>query len=74
MAEHGDVGRELSRLSWRKSTFSNNGGNCVEIAPMGGGGVAVRDSKNPGGTALKFTRDEWNAFLSGAKAGKFDFG
>jgi hypothetical protein len=29
---------------------------------------------NPGGPTLNFTRDEWNVFLEGAKAGQFDFG
>ncbi|MGY5129776.1 DUF397 domain-containing protein [Streptomyces nigrescens] len=32
---------------WRKSSYSSGGGNCVEIASVGSGTVAVRDSKNP---------------------------
>jgi hypothetical protein len=33
--------------------------------------VAVRDSKNPTGAALIFTRDKWTAFLHGATHGEF---
>jgi hypothetical protein len=32
-------------MNWRKSSRSQNGANCVEVAPG-----AVRDSKNPGPT------------------------
>jgi Domain of unknown function (DUF397) len=49
---------------WRKSSYSNSGANCVEIARTRGGKVAVRDSKNPGGGALTFSRSEWRAFLA----------
>jgi hypothetical protein len=58
------------RLVWRKSTESLNG-DCVEVAPLPGG-VAVRDSKNPDGPMLEFTRSEWRAFLAGANKGEFD--
>jgi len=46
-------------------------GSCVEVASLEGG-VAVRDSKDKDGPILQFTRDEWSAFLAGAKAGEFD--
>ncbi len=62
---------DLSRATWRKSAQSNVNGNCVEVAhvdPM----IAVRDSKNPQGHVLLFTRAEWDAFLAGAKDGEFD--
>lgn len=35
-------------------------------------GVAVRDTKNPDGGTLIFTRAEWDAFIGGAKDGEFD--
>lgn len=57
-------------LVWKKSTFSEGGGECVEVA-MTQGGVLVRDSKNPGGPVLWFTRFEWIAFLYGVLAGEF---
>jgi hypothetical protein len=45
--------------------------NCVEVAAIDGG-IAVRDSKDPAGPVLHFTRGEILAFLQGAKAGEFD--
>lgn len=59
--------------TWKKSSRSNgNGGNnCVEVAHLDTG-VAVRDSKDRQGPALMFTKDEWAAFLAGAKDGEFD--
>jgi hypothetical protein len=58
-------------LRWRKATASANGG-CVEVAPLPGGGVAVRDSKDPSGPVLRYTPREWHAFLDGARKGEFD--
>jgi hypothetical protein len=57
---------DLSVADWRKSSFSSsNGGNCVEVARNIAGVVAVRDSKDPDGSALIFTADEWRSFLEG---------
>ena len=54
---------DLNRADWRKSSFSgNNGGACVEVARNLPGVVAVRDSKDPDGPALVFTRADWAAF------------
>jgi hypothetical protein len=58
---------------WRKSSHSAPGGNCVELAPLAGGGVAVRNSRDPEGPALVYTREELVAFLGGVKDGEFDF-
>jgi hypothetical protein len=57
-------------LVWRKSSFSASGDNCVEVAYVPEGGHAVRDSKNPGGPMLSYTRREWRAFIAGVKNGK----
>jgi hypothetical protein len=62
---------ENARVTWRKSTRSNGSGNCVEIATIGDG-IGVRDSKNPDGPVLRFTRSEWAAFIGGAHDGEFD--
>jgi hypothetical protein len=49
-------------LIWRKSSHSSsNGGNCVEVATTPHA-IAVRDSKNPDGAAVAFSRDSWQAF------------
>jgi hypothetical protein len=52
---------------WRKSSYSNSGANCVEIACTRSGKMAVRDSKNPEGGALTLSRGEWRAFLAQVK-------
>ncbi len=62
---------DLTSAAWRKSSYSSNNGNCVEVARNLPGVVAVRDSKDPDGPALVFTADEWRAFVSGARAGEF---
>jgi Domain of unknown function (DUF397) len=62
---------DLTGAVWRKSSYSSNGGDCVEVALNLPGIVAVRDSKNPDGPALTVTADEWRAFISGARAGAF---
>ena len=49
-------------LSWRTSSYSSsNGGNCVEVGTASGT-VAVRDSKDPHGPALAFSREDWQEF------------
>ena len=59
-------------LTWRKSTVSNPSGNCVELAVLADGGVAVRNSRFPGGAHLTYTRAEIAAFVLGVRAGEFD--
>jgi Domain of unknown function (DUF397) len=54
---------DLSRAAWRKSSYSNNGGACVEVATNIPGFVAVRDSKDPSGPSLVFSSDAWQAFI-----------
>lgn len=56
---------------FRKSSFSGQQDNCVEVAPLAGGGQAVRDSKNPTGPALKFAPADWSAFTKGVTYGDF---
>ena len=57
---------------WVKSSLSFSNGNCVEVAELPGGSVGVRSSREPAGSVLRFTREEWDAFLAGARLGEFD--
>jgi hypothetical protein len=66
------VAHDLINAVWRKSSRSGGQGNCVEVAVLGDGAVAVRDSKDPSGAVLVFTPAEWDAFIGGAKDGEFD--
>jgi hypothetical protein len=61
---------DLSGAEWRKSTRSTQDA-CVEIAFVDGG-VAVRDSKDRNGPVLRFTAQEWEAFVGGARDGEFE--
>jgi hypothetical protein len=73
-------GPDLSRATWRKSSYSNGtGGSCVEIAvlartarPGHEHDIAVRDSKDPHGAALTFTARHWRDFIAAVKAHELD--
>ncbi|MFJ2116722.1 DUF397 domain-containing protein [Streptomyces sp. NPDC087850] len=59
---------------WFKSSYSNNGGTCVEWAPAyasATGLVPVRDSKNPTGPSLNVPTDAFTSFVTGIKDGAF---
>ncbi|GAB0105965.1 DUF397 domain-containing protein [Nocardia sp. JMUB6875] len=55
---------DLIGVRWFKSTYSQGGSDCVEVAYLDGGEVGVRDSKNPAGPALIFAAGEWESFVS----------
>ncbi|WP_326821213.1 DUF397 domain-containing protein [Streptosporangium sp. NBC_01756] len=74
---------DLTGATWRKSSRSgSSGGNCVEVAVVDAPGTGhkadlgslhvLRDSKDPDGAKLFFTRAEWDAFVAGVKLGEFD--
>lgn len=53
---------------WFKSSFSTTGA-CVEVKL--GSSILVRDSKDPEGPVLRFSPQEWTAFLQGVLSGEF---
>ncbi|SEB77412.1 protein of unknown function [Streptomyces sp. 2224.1] len=57
-------------LRWIKSSYSENGGQCIEWAPEHAhthGAVPVRDSKNPQRPALLVPALQWAHFVEYAK-------
>jgi hypothetical protein len=61
---------EVDVLLWRTATASQ-GGNCVQVATAYES-IAVRNSREPHGPVLLFTRAEWSAFVDGVRRGEFD--
>ncbi|MFJ8041253.1 DUF397 domain-containing protein [Kitasatospora sp. NPDC096147] len=64
----------LTGAVYRSSSYSGNGGNCIEpalnlVTPQGI--VPVRDSKDPEGPSLVFPVSSWAAFASAVAAGEF---
>ena len=70
--DNGVAADQLGAVAWRKSSASNPSGDCIEVAALDSGAVAVRNSRDPEGPALIYTPDEMAAFLMGAKDGDFD--
>ena len=62
----------LTGVAWRKSHRSSPSGECVEIARLPAGQVAVRNSRHPLGEVLIYTHAEISAFVRGVKDGEFD--
>ncbi|MFI1825080.1 DUF397 domain-containing protein [Streptomyces sp. NPDC020412] len=57
-------------LRWVKSSYSNNGGSCVEWAPSHAsatGVVPVRDSKRPTGPVLLLSADAFAGLIALAR-------
>lgn len=58
---------------WIKSSYSGNGGSCVEWAPAvaTSGIVPIRDSKDPRGPVLRFPVRSFVSFVESVKGGEF---
>jgi hypothetical protein len=59
---------------WFKSSYSNNGGDCIEVATnlaTAHGTVPVRDAKNRSTPVLDFPTDAFSSFVAGIKSGRF---
>jgi len=52
--------------TWVKSSYSGSQANCVEVAVRDR--VLVRDTKDRGGPALRFTPAAWHRFADQMKA------
>ncbi len=64
---------DLTGARWRKSSFSGgNAEDCVEVAFLPGGWVALRDSKDRSLPAQLFTAAGWAAFTAAVHTGEFD--
>lgn len=64
------ISGDVQEGGWRRSGYCATA-NCLQVAPLDNG-VGVRDSKSSAGPILRFSRDEFTAFILGAKAGHFD--
>ena len=72
VARRGANDARLDGATWRKSQHSNPSGNCVEVAKLQDGAVAIRNSRHPAGPALICAPTEFSAFLAAARDGEFD--
>ncbi|MFF7748516.1 DUF397 domain-containing protein [Streptomyces sp. NPDC007971] len=54
---------DLGSTVWIKSSYSQGGNNCLEVAAGPTAVVPVRDSKNPHGPKLVFRAEAWSAFV-----------
>ncbi len=69
-----DLTEELRTAAWRKASRSaSNGGDCLEVAPLQGGRVGLRDTEAPEKAPFVVSASVWDAFVDGAKKGEFDF-
>lgn len=67
--------RDIAGAQWRICSRSHDDDppdNCVEVAFLDDGAVALRDSNLPSRPELRFTGGEWSAFTAGVRAGEFD--
>jgi hypothetical protein len=66
------TGSVMTGSIWVKSSLSFANGNCVEVSDQPEGTIGVRNSRDREGAVLRFTSDEWQAFIGGVRQGEFD--
>ena len=64
--------RSGTQAQWRKSSYSSDTANCVEVAVFSPLEVGVRDSKNSGGPVLTYSAGAWSDFVTAVCRGEFD--
>jgi hypothetical protein len=64
-------GMLIGDVTWRKSSYSNPHGNCVEWAELPVGLIAVRDSRDPVGAVQIYSRAAMASFVRAAKRDEF---
>ncbi|MGW5642151.1 DUF397 domain-containing protein [Saccharopolyspora sp. NPDC003752] len=58
-------------INWRKSSYSQNTGDCVEVGAFPGG-AAVRDTKDRSAGYFVANASQWSSFVAAVKAGRFE--
>ena len=66
------MSNQVNDQRWVKATASAANGNCVEVSELELGAVGVRNSRDREGPVLRFTPEEWRAFIGGVRKGEFD--
>ena len=64
---------QLAGAIWRKSQRSNSQGACVELARLDSTTVAMRNSRDPQGTALIYPAAAVRAMVGALRNGEFDY-
>ncbi|MFE3197824.1 DUF397 domain-containing protein [Embleya sp. NPDC059237] len=63
---------DLDGITWKKSSFTANAGDCVETGVIpGSAAVAIRDSKNTDLPVTRVSASAWHEFVDAAKTGRF---
>jgi hypothetical protein len=62
----------MTQPTWRTSSYTSGGNNCVEIATVGDNAL-LRDSKHPEAGYLTFPSSELAALVAAARAGELDY-
>ncbi|MFR9727441.1 DUF397 domain-containing protein [Streptomyces sp. MS19] len=56
-------------VRWHRSSYSTNGGNCLELGELPNA-APVRDSKDEHGSVVLFDHSTWNQFVAAVARGE----